>query len=670
MAPADVTMALAKGARTRGGEIHRQTKVTAIQQKPSGEWLVQTDKGDITGEHVVLATGSWARQTAAMVGLDIPVIAGRAPVSGDRRDRRAGRAQEAGPARNGGAARIDASYYMREERQGLILGPYEKGAPAWAVDGVPDSFGQELLAPDIERLEPHINAAIARVPIFGKAGIKDCINGPIPYTPDGSPLVGPAWGLKNFWLNEGHSFGITAAGGSGWQLAEWMVEGEPGIDTWDVDPRRFGDYANKRYTKIKNEECYEHVFITHYPLEERPAARPAKAPPCYDRQKELGAVFGQKFGWERANWFAPKGTEPKDKYSFRRTNFFEPVREEVQAVRERVGLLDLTGFSKFEVSGPGAEAFLDRLVANRLPKKVGRIQPRHVCDRKGGVVSEWTITRLGPERFYLVSAAAAEPARLGHPGRDRPANGGVDIRDLTLDRGVLVVAGPRSRDLLKKITDADLSNEAFPWLTMQNITVDVTPLRALRVNFVGELGWELHHPLAYQIDLWDAIWKAGTGVRHPPLRHPRHGQPADREELPLLEDGPIDRILALESGMGRFVQLNKGEFVGREALVSSSRRALPYSYVTLAVEAKDSDPWGNEPIYDGETMVGRATSGAYGYTLGKSMAVGYVRPDPRQARHEARARDAWRAAQMRGAAGIALGPGERAAPGLRGAGFP
>src|SRR5262245_58562869 len=407
VAPADVTMALAKGARTRGGEIYRQTKVTGIKQLPSGEWEVQTDKGSITCEHVVTATGSWARQTAAMVGLDIPVIAVEhqylvtepAPELEER--------HKAGLPELAVLRESDASYYMREERQGLILGPYEKGAPAWAVDGVPENFGQELLAPDLERLEPHINAAINRVPIFGKAGIKDCINGPIPYTPDGSPMIGPAWGIKNLWLNEGHSFGITAAGGAGWQLAEWIVEGEPGIDMWDVDPRRFGDYANKRYTKTKNEECYEHVFIVHYPLEERPAARPAKAPPCYQRQKELGAVFGQKFGWERANWFAPKGTEPKDKYSFRRTNFFEPVRDEVKAVRERVGLLDLTGFSKFEVSGPGAEAFLDRLIANRLPKKVGRIQLCHVCDKKGGVVSEWTITRLGPESFYIVSAAAA-----------------------------------------------------------------------------------------------------------------------------------------------------------------------------------------------------------------------------------------------------------------------
>lgn len=627
VAPADVTMALAKGARAGGAEIHRQTKVTAIKQKPNGEWLVETDKGSIACEHVVTATGSWARQTTAMVGLDLPVIAvehqyivtDEIPELVERRKQ--------GLPELAVLRESDASYYMREERQGLILGPYEKGAPAWAVDGVPESFGQELLAPDLERLEPHINAAIARVPIFGKAGIKDCINGPIPYTPDGSPMVGPAWGLKNFWLNEGHSFGITAAGGAGWQLAEWIVEGEPGIDMWDVDPRRFGDYANKRYTKIKNEECYEHVFIIHYPLEERPAARPAKAPPCYLRQKELGAVFGQKFGWERANWFAPEGMEPKDRYSFRRTNYFEPVREEVRAVRERVGLLDLTGFSKFEVSGPGAEAMLDRLVANRLPKKVGRIQLCHVCTPRGGVLSEWTITRLGSESFYVISAAAANRHDWDILVKAKPADGSVRLRDVTLDRGVLVVAGPRSRDLLRKITDADLSNGAFPWLSAQEIMIGVAPVRALRVNFVGELGWELHHPLAYQLALWDAIMEAGREFDIRPFGIRAMDSLRIEKSYRYWKSDLSTEYSPLEAGMGRFVQLNKGAFVGREALVRQQQQGLPYNYVTLSVGVNDRDPWGNEPIYLGDTMVGRATSGAYGYTLGRSMAVGYVRPD-------------------------------------------
>jgi len=627
VAPADVTMALAKGARSGGAEIYRQTKVTGIEQRPGGEWLVKTDKGDIACEHVVSASGSWARQTGKMVGLDLPVIAVEHQYLVTEEIPELAERKKQGLPELAVLRESDQSYYMREERQGLILGPYEKGAPAWAVDGVPDAFGQELLAPDYDRLEPHINAAIRRVPVFGKAGIKDCINGPIPYTPDGSPLIGPAWGLKNFWLCEGHSFGITAAGGSGWQLAEWMVEGEPGIDMWDVDARRFGDYANKRYTKVKNEECYEHVFILHYPLEERPAARPAKTAPAYLRQKELGAVFGQKFGWERANWFAPKGMEPKDKYSFRRTNFFEPVREEVKAVRERAGLLDLTGFSKFEVSGPGAEAFLDRLVANRLPKKIGRIQLCHVCTPKGGVACEWTITRLGEQAFYIISAAAAERHDLDVLAKNLPADGSVQLRDVTLERGVLVVAGPRARDVMAKLTDTDLSNTAFPWLSAQEITVGVAPVRALRVNFVGELGWELHHPLAYQLHLWDSIMDAGKefdirpfGIRAMDSLRVEKSYRYWRVDLST-EYSP------LESGMGRFVQLNKGEFIGREALLGQQQKGLPWNFVTLAVQVKDSDPWGNEPIYAGEKMVGRATSGAYGYTLGKSLAVGYVRPD-------------------------------------------
>ena len=626
VAPADVTMALAKGARARGAEINRQTKVIGIEQKPNGEWLVKTDKGDISCEHVVTAAGSWARQVGAMVGLDLPVIAVEHQYLVTDEIPELVERKRQGLKELAVLREPDASYYMREERQGLILGPYEKGAPAWAVDGVPDSFGQELLPPDYERLEPHINAAIKRVPIFGKAGIKDCINGPIPYTPDGGPIIGPAPGLKNFWLNEGHSFGITAAGGAGWQLAEWMVEGEPGIDMWDVDPRRFGAYANKRYTKIKNEECYEHVFIVHYPLEERPGARPAKTGPAYIRQKELHAVFGQKFGWERANWFAPSAKKAVDKYSFRRTNFFEPVGEECRAVRERAGLLDLTGFSKFEVSGPGAEAFLDRLVANRLPKKIGRIQLCHACTKNGGVAAEWTITRLGAESFYIVSAAAANRHDWDILVKNAPADGSVALRDVTLDRGVLVVAGPRARDILKKITDADLSNEAFPWLSAQDIKIGVAPVTALRVNFVGELGWELHHPLAYQLHIWDAIMAAGQEYDIRPFGIRAMDSLRIEKSYRYWKTDLSSEYSPLESGMGRFVQLNKGEFNGREALARQQQQGLPYNFVTLAVDIKGMDPWGNEPIHHGKTMVGRATSGAYGYTLGKSLAVGYVRP--------------------------------------------
>ena len=408
VAPVDVTQALAKGARDRGAEINRNTEVTGIERTRAGEWLVKTTRGDITCEIVVTATGSWARQVGAMVGLDLPAI----PVEHqylvtdtipELEERKTAGLPEMPVLRES-----DASYYMREERQGLILGPYERDAPAWAVDGVPEGFGQELLPPDVDRLEPHIEAAINRVPMFGRAGIKDCVNGPISYTPDGNPLIGPAYGLPNFWLAEGFSFGITAAGGAGWQLAGWIAEGEPSIDMLAVDPRRFGAYANKHYTKAKNEEAYAHVFIIHYPDEERPASRPAKTSPCHERLAAHGAVWGQRYGWERPNWFAPEGTEPKDDWSFRRTNYFGPVGAECQAVRERAGLIDITSFSKFRVSGPGAEAALDRVLANRLPKAAGRIKLAHALTVTGGVRSEFTVLREGPDSFYLVSSGAAE----------------------------------------------------------------------------------------------------------------------------------------------------------------------------------------------------------------------------------------------------------------------
>ncbi|MEX0808611.1 MAG: FAD-dependent oxidoreductase [Dongiaceae bacterium] len=624
VAPADVTMALAKGARTGGAEIYRQTKVTGIEQLPTGEWKVKIDKGDITCEHVVTATGSWARQIGKMVGLDLPVIAVEHQYLITEEIPELVERKRQGLPEMAVLRESDASYYMREERQGLILGPYEKGAPAWAVDGVSEDFGQELLAPDLERLEPHINAAINRVPVFGTAGIKDCINGPIPYTPDGSPLIGPAWGLRNFWLNEGHSFGITAAGGSGWQLAEWIVEGEPGIDMWDVDSRRFGDYANKNYTKIKNEETYEHVFIVHYPLEERPAARPAKTAPCYDRLKSLGAVFGQRFGWERANWFAPKGTEAKDKYSFRRTNFHEPVAQEVKAVRERVGLLDLTGFSKFEVAGPGAEAFLDKLVANRLPKKVGRTMLAHVLTPKGGVASEFTITRLAEDKFYVVSAANANRHDWDLLQRNAPRDGSVRLEDVTLKNGVLVVAGPRSRELMQKVTDTDMSHAAFPWLSGKPIEIGWSPALALRVNFVGELGWELHHPLVYQNAIFDALWEAGKEFDMRPFGIRAMDSLRIEKSYKYWRADITTEYNAWEAGLERFVHLNKGEFIGREALVRQQQAGVKRKLITLECQVKDADPWGNEPIYAGEAMVGRATTGAYGHTIGKSLALAYV----------------------------------------------
>tara|TARA_B100001996_G_scaffold101049_1_gene75786 strand:+ start:1 stop:1803 length:1803 start_codon:yes stop_codon:yes gene_type:complete len=521
----------------------------------------------------------------------------------------------------------DSSYYMRQEADGLILGPYEKGAPCWALDGVPEGFGQELLPPDLERLEPHIIAAGERVALFETAGIKDHINGPIAYTPDGNPMVGPAWGLRNFWLSEGHSFGITAAGGSGRHIAEWIIEGSPSIDMMGVDPRRFSATQSARdFIKAKNEECYEHVFVIHYDFEERTAARPAKTSPIYDRQKALNAAFGQRYGWERPNWFAPKGTEPFNKYSFhtRRTNWFDTVGEEVRAARERVGLLDLTSFTKHEISGPGAEDYLNKMIANRLPTSEGGTVLGHALTASGGVESEFTITRDG-EKFFAVSSGAAERHDHDVLLRTLPRDGSVNLKNITLEHGTLVVCGPRSRDLLSKITDADLSNDGFPWLTSQRITVAGVSLLALRVNFVGELGWELHHPINQQVRLFDSIVEAGDefGLRHFGM----YAMESMRlEKSYRMWGSDLTREYSiLEAGLSRFVRLKKDEFVGKEALLLQKETGVPQEFVTLEIEVTDADALGSEPIFRNGEMVGRATSGCYGHSVGKSLALAYVR---------------------------------------------
>jgi dimethylglycine dehydrogenase len=630
IAPADLTMALRKGARAGGAEIYEQTEVTGVSRTASGEWQIRTNKGDIVAEHIVCATGNYARQTGRMFGLNMPAI----PVehqyivydeSKELKEYRARGGRELAVLRES-----DKSYYLREERMGWILGPYEAGAPARFADGVPESFGKSLFEGDIDRLLPHVEAAQRRVPALADCGIKDIVNGPISYTPDGSPMIGPAWGVRNLWINEGHSFGITAAGGAGWQLAEWMVEGEPGIDMLAVDPRRFGPYTSKRYVVTKNEETYRNVFTIHFPDEERADARPAKTSPVYDKLKKMGAVFGQRYGWERANWFAPSGVKAEDNWSFRRTNYFEHVGNECRRLRSSVGVIDLTPFTKHEVSGPGAERWLDSLVANKVPTKIGRMALSHALTVRGGIRSEFTITKLDDEHFYVVSAGAAERYDSDFLRKALPADGSVQLQNITTSRGCFVLAGPRARDVLAKLTDEKLDNASFPWLTGRTAEVGLaTDVYLLRVNFVGALGWELHFPLEYAHHLFDAIFDAGKecGIGMAGMRameslrmeksYRMWGSDLTRENTPL------------EAGLDRFVRMNKGAFRGREALEKQVAAGVPNRFVTVEVHGvTDADPLGNEPLFDAKgKMIGRATSGYYGHVLKKSLAIGYVKPE-------------------------------------------
>ena len=523
----------------------------------------------------------------------------------------------------------DASYYMREEAGGLLLGPYEHGAPCCYLDGPDDDSEYELFQEDLERLEVHIEQAIRRVPAFGEVGVKKVYNGAIAYAPDGSPMVGPAWDVRNLWINEGHTFGITAAGGSGEQLAEWILNGEPSIDMMGVDPRRFGPHASGMgYLQAKARESYYEMYTVHFPDEERPAGRPLKRAPCYGEMKRRGAVFGQVYGWERPNWFAPDGVKPEDEWSFRRSNYFEHVGAECLNVRDNVGVLDMSAFAKMMVSGEGAESWLNRLLANRVPVKEGRIALCHMLSLNGGVRSEFTVTRLPDGRFYLVSAGAFERHDHDVLRKALPDDGSVRLDAVTERYGVLAVAGPKARDLLAPLAGASLSNEDFPWLTAKFSSLGVAEALLARVNFVGELGWEIHHPIEMQSAIFDALFEEGEAHGLKPFGIRAMDSLRMEKSYRLIPRELSIEYAALESGLDRFVKLDKNDFVGRDALVAWRDRGFRNALVTLEVhDVGDADAWGSEAVHDADgLLIGRVTSGRYGWRLGKSLAMAMVSP--------------------------------------------
>ena len=649
--PADLTQALAKGARSRGAEIYRNTTVEGLDQQTDNTWIVRTDKGDIHCEHVVSCTGNFARKTGQMVGLDIPVI----PVEHqyivtdphpEILERKAAGLPEQAVLRDS-----DAGYYLREEAGGMILGPYEENAPCCYVDGPSAESEYELFNGDLDRLMPHVEACMERVPAFAEVGVKTIYNGAIAYTPDGNPIVGPAWGLNNFWLNEGHSFGITAAGGAGWQLAEWIVDGEPTVDMMGVDPRRFGPYASRGYLRTKNEEAYDHVFKNHYPDEERSAARPLKTSPCYERMRELGAVFGSVYGWERPNWFAPLDYQLSDqdldkpevlwnknhsaplpdgrvveKNSFRRSNYFDFVGDECRHVHEHVGVLDMSAFSKATVSGRGAEEWLNSIVANNVPKGVGRIGLCHMLSLNGGVRAEFTIYKRAENSYYLVFAGASERHDWDYLTKLAPKDGSVTLQKITTQMGVLVLAGPKSRDVLQKLTDTDLSNHNFKWLSGKSINVGYAQAEALRVNFVGELGWELHHPIEMQNYIFDELMKVGADFNIKPFGIRAMDSMRIEKSYRLIPREMSIEYSALESGLDRFVKLDKAcDFVGKAGLSAWQKKGFNNTFVTLEVhDITDADARGSEGIYKNGELIGRATSGGFGFRVNKSLALGMV----------------------------------------------
>jgi dimethylglycine dehydrogenase len=622
--PAQLTQALAKGARDMGARIRRFTKVTGLAQLPGGEWRVTTDKGEIRAEIVVNAAGYRAGEVMAMLGRPLPIVTMShqylvTEEIAELLDR---------PERLPLLRDPDVSYYLRQERAGFILGPYEwQATPMW-LDGLPQDFSFTLWNDDLGRLEKYIEAAIERVPMLGTVGVRRVVNGPIPYSPDGNPYIGPEHGLRNFFHCNTFSFGIVQAGGAGKALAEWVVEGSPEWDLWSLDRRRFTAYADAKFAAAKAVEVYQNEYAPAFPYEERPAGRPLRQSPLYERLKAKGARFGMRGGWERAIYFDVDGSIAEPSLSFRREkSWWNAVRDEVAAVRERVGILDLPGFTKIEVSGPGAEAYLDRLVCSRLPR-LGRVSLAYALTPQGGILSEFTITRTAPDRFYLIAAASAEWHDQDVLAASLPGNGSVRLDDLSERLGTLVIAGPRSRDVLAGVTTADLSNAAFPWLAMREIEIGADKVMAIRVNYVGELGWELHAPIALLPRLYEQLWRAGEvyGMRDfglyamDSLRLDKcyRGWKSD------LETG----YSPLEASLDRFVDLAKPDFVGRDVLLEEQRRGSARRLVPLTLDALgEADAPFCAPVYRDGEAVGLVTSGGWSYTLGCSIALAYLRSD-------------------------------------------
>jgi dimethylglycine dehydrogenase len=642
--PADVTMAMAKGARQHGAVIERKWQVDGYEWTGS-EWRVSCTKmveqgGNlvasdeqvvITAEHVVTATGNHAQRTADLLKIKIPAIPVEHQFIVMDQDPALVEWRKANP-EHPVIRDADAQSYVREERGGWILGVYEKNAPARFEYGVPDSFRADLFQLDLERIEEQYMAMIHRVPSCEESGLKDDFNGPICYTPDGNPLVGPAPGLRNMWLAEGFSFGITAAGGTGYYLAQMMVEGEAEIDMASLDPKRYSNWMTTEFAARKNEECYDHVYILHHPDEERPAARPLRTSPAYDRQAARGAQFGWVNGWERPNYYAPVGFNDHDSRSFRRGGWWKYAVDEAKAMREGVGLIDATAFTKHIVKGAGAEAFLDWFTTNKLPR-VGRINLTYALTEAGTTRTEYTIVRLKDDEFYLVSAGAwtdYDADYLRKAVEDKEAEfGRIEVQNVTTQWGVFAIAGPKSRDVLAAvIKDADpataLSNKRFPWLSAKQIELGMCPVNAIRVAYTGELGWELHHPIEMQNYLFDLLEKAGEphGMKLVGAR----AQNWLRQEKSYRAFGTeLGRdATPLEADLPRFVDLSK-EFYGKAAMEKTGIRS---KCVTLLIDGPDdADPWGREALLHDGVKVGRLTSGGYSVAFEKSIGMGYLPPE-------------------------------------------
>ncbi len=627
VSPSDITHAMAAGARALGADVYRRTRVTDIKRLPSGEWQVVTDQGSIACEHVVNSAGSYAQVVGSWTGHQVPIVNMlHHYVITEPLQQLIELEQELPVVRD-----PFSHAYLREETNGILIGPYETSTAHICWGGLPPdwNFESELLAPELERMVPFLERAAKRLPLFDEAGLKTVVSGAITHTPDGVYLSGPAPGARNYWMHCGASIGIAQGGGAGKYLAQWMVHGQSEINMREFDPRRFGDWATTDYTQAVAVEDYEHMYYCYKPGEQQAVARGLRKSSLYDRLAQAGAQFAQIYGWERPRWYDTSGEG--ERYSWLRSNWWEPVRREALAVRERVGLMDLSTFSKYELRGPGAHAFLERACANRIPARDGGIILGHLLTPAGRIESEITVTRLTADHYYVLSAAVAQLHDRDQFEWRRQPGEKFTVTDVTDDFGTLVLAGPRAREVLGAVTRQDLSNAAFRWLTGQVAEVaGVAGVRLLRVNYVGELGWELHVPMAGMPQVYDALMAAGAA--HGLALFGTYAMNSLRMEKAYRGWGSelTNEVTMVEADMERFVHYDK-DFIGKEGTLRSKQEGPRFALSYLEVDARDAECLGNEPVYCDGALAGLTTGGAYGFAVQKSLTFAYLDPKPRGA---------------------------------------
>ena len=617
--PSGTTQAYARAARRQGAEIVLHNRVIDLNPLPDGRWQLITEQGDFDAEHVVNAAGLWAREVGAMAGVYLPLHPMEHQyLATEKIDEVVNLTHELPHVMD-----PEGESYLRQEGQGLVIGFYEQDCTAWAVDGTPWNFGHELLNDDLGRIGDSLTRAYQRYPVLATAGIKTIINGPFTFAPDGNPLVGPVPGLSNYWSACGVMAGFSQGGGVGLMLAEWMVEGEPSRDVFAMDVARFGDYCTPSYTRLKVRENYQRRFSVSYPNEELPAARPFHCTPAYGLWRQHNAVFGAAYGMEHVNYFAPKGEQPYETPSFRRSNAFEPVSQECQAVRTAVGINEIHNFSKFEVTGEQAASWLDILLAGRMPAP-GKLALSPMLSPKGRLIGDFTVSNLGNGIFQLTASYAAQSFHLRWFEQHLPGSG-VCIRNRSQQRVGFQIAGPNARALLQSVTREVLSNSAFPFLTVKAMSVGPCDAIVQRVSYTGDLGYEIYVPTHQQVALYEVLTHAGEDLGLRPFgMRAMMSLRLEKSFGAWLREYKPDYTPA-ETGLDRFVAYDKeADFIGKQAALDEKTSGPGRRLCSFVVDANEADAVADEPIWMGDEVVGFVTSGGYAHYAGKSVALGFL----------------------------------------------